>query len=124
VERRSGTSPSGQPLSFVPQTAGDAVHEVGNRSPRRCSRLATVPAHRRRGREGTYGGVLALSEQAIDWTDPSLLGLVIQDLAAQYAIQTESVLTSAIEAAVTTNKAVLSLTAASDVFLAAIARQR
>jgi hypothetical protein len=47
----------------------------------------------------TRGGVLALSEQEIDWTDPALLGLATQDLAEQYAVATDTVLTAAIVAA-------------------------
>lgn len=47
----------------------------------------------------TEGGVLSMSEQEIDWTDPALLGLAIQDLAESYAIATDTVLTAAIVAA-------------------------
>lgn len=72
--------------------------------------------------KGTYGGVLALSEQEIDWTDPALLGLAIQDLAESYGIATDTVLTAAIvAAAVSGNKTILSLTAASADFIAALA---
>ncbi len=70
----------------------------------------------------TRGGVLSLSEQEIDWTDPQMLGLAIQDLAESYAIDTDTVLTAAIEAqADQASAVVLSLTAAPDVFLKAIA---
>lgn len=70
----------------------------------------------------TRGGVLALSEQEIDWTDPALLGLAIEDLAESYAIDTDTVLTAAIEAAVDEGtETILSLTAASDVFIQALA---
>ena len=72
--------------------------------------------------KGTYGGVLALSEQEIDWTEPAMLGLAIQDLAESYAIATDTVLTAAIEAQADQSSAVvLSLTAASDVLFKAIA---
>ncbi len=72
--------------------------------------------------KGTYGGVLSLSEQEIDWTEPAMLGLAIQDLAQSYAIATDTVLTAAIEAQADQSSAVvLSLTAASDVLFAAIA---
>jgi hypothetical protein len=47
----------------------------------------------------TRGGVLALSEQELDWTDPAMLGQAILDLARQYAITTDTVLTAAITAA-------------------------
>lgn len=70
----------------------------------------------------TYGGVLALSEQEIDWTDPAMLGLAVQDLAEQYGIVTDDVLCTAIETASTASvQTVLSLTAASDVFVKGIA---
>lgn len=72
--------------------------------------------------KGTYGGALSLSEQEQDWTDPALLGLAIQDLAQQYAIQTDTVLCSAIStAAIDGNETVLSLTASSSDFITAIA---
>ena len=73
----------------------------------------------------TNGGVLALSEQEIDWTDPAMLGLAIQDLAEQYAISSDTVLTAAISASAAlgtfANKTILSLTAASDALVPAIA---
>jgi len=70
----------------------------------------------------TRGGVLSLSEQEIDWTDPAMLGLAVQDLAESYAIDTDKVLTTAVETALTASvQTVCSLTAASDVFLKAVA---
>ena len=38
----------------------------------------------------TYGGYVNISRQDADWTQPSIMDLVISDLAAQYAIETES----------------------------------
>lgn len=70
----------------------------------------------------TRGGVLALSEQEIDWTDPALLGLAIQDLAESYAIDTDTVLTAAIVAAASdANETVLSLTCAASDLIPAVA---
>jgi HK97 family phage prohead protease len=37
----------------------------------------------------TFGGQATVSEQAIDWSDPAILNLVLQDLAGQYALATE-----------------------------------
>jgi phage head maturation protease len=37
----------------------------------------------------TFGGTVLLSEQVIDWSDPSMLTAVLQDLAGQYALATE-----------------------------------
>lgn len=70
----------------------------------------------------TRGGVLSLSEQEIDWTDPAMLGQAVVDLAQSYAIDTDTVLTAAIEAAVTEGtETVLSLTATLAQFVAGVA---
>lgn len=37
----------------------------------------------------TFGGQVTLSEQTIDWSDPSMLSAVLNDLAGQYALATE-----------------------------------
>lgn len=42
--------------------------------------------------KATYGGALRLSRQDIDWSDPSILGIVTSDLVKQYAEQTEAIL--------------------------------
>jgi HK97 family phage major capsid protein len=44
------------------------------------------------GNAVTYGGYVNVSRQDIDFAQPSMLDVVVQDLAAQYAIQTEAVL--------------------------------
>jgi len=49
--------------------------------------------------KATYGGTLALSEQEMNWTEPSQLGLALLDLTRQLAITTDGVLASAIETA-------------------------
>jgi HK97 family phage major capsid protein len=46
----------------------------------------------------TYGGYVNVSRQDIDFAQPSMLDVVVQDLAAQYAIQTEAVLGTLIQA--------------------------
>jgi hypothetical protein len=38
----------------------------------------------------TYGGYVNVSRQDIDWSQPAVMDLVINDLAAQYAIETET----------------------------------
>ena len=50
------------------------------------------------GNAVTYGGYVNVSRQDIDFSSPSMLDVVIQDLAAQYAIQTEAVLGTLINA--------------------------
>jgi HK97 family phage major capsid protein len=49
----------------------------------------------------TQGGFVTLTEQDIDWTDPSFYAILIEDLAQQYAIQTDTVLSAAIVTAAT-----------------------
>jgi hypothetical protein len=38
----------------------------------------------------TYGGYVNVSRQDVDWTQPQIMDIVINDLAAQYAIETET----------------------------------
>ena len=38
----------------------------------------------------TYGGYVNVSRQDVDWTVPAIMDIVINDLAAQYAIETEN----------------------------------
>jgi HK97 family phage major capsid protein len=49
----------------------------------------------------TYGGYVNVSRQDIDWTTPSIMDLVISDLAAQYGIVTEAALCAACVAGAT-----------------------
>jgi hypothetical protein len=49
------------------------------------------------GNAVTYGGYVNVSRQDIDFAQPSMLDVVVTDLAAQYAIQTEAVLGTLIQ---------------------------
>jgi len=49
------------------------------------------------GNAVTYGGYVNVSRQDIDFAQPSMLDVVVNDLAAQYAIQTEAVLGTLIQ---------------------------
>lgn len=49
----------------------------------------------------THGTVISLSEQDIDWTDPAMLDIVIEDMGESYAIDTESTACAAVQAAAT-----------------------
>jgi hypothetical protein len=69
----------------------------------------------------TKGGVLSLSEQEIDWTDPAMLELAVQDLAEQYAVDTDALLCAAIEAKITTNSTDVALDAGPQDFIEATA---
>jgi HK97 family phage major capsid protein len=50
----------------------------------------------------TYGGYVNVSRQNIDFSQPSVMDIIINDLAAQYAIETEAATAEAIEASATT----------------------
>jgi HK97 family phage major capsid protein len=50
------------------------------------------------GNAVTYGGYVNVSRQNIDFASPSMLDVVINDLAAQYAIQTEAALGTLLQA--------------------------
>jgi HK97 family phage major capsid protein len=54
------------------------------------TKLAVTPA--------TYGGYVNVSRQDIDWSQPQAMDIVISDLAAQYAIQTEKAACAALVA--------------------------
>ena len=49
----------------------------------------------------TYGGYVNVSRQNIDWSAPNIMDIVVNDLAAQYAITTEQVTCAALEAVAT-----------------------
>ena len=49
----------------------------------------------------TYGGYVNVSRQNIDWSQPAIMDLVINDLAAVYAQETEKALCVAVDAATT-----------------------
>ena len=63
----------------------------------------------------TYGGYVTLSEQDVDFTDPSALALVIDDLARQYALATETAACDAVLNTVGTNTPVADWTDPQDV---------
>jgi len=41
--------------------------------------------------KATYGGYVNISEQDLDWTDPAVLGLILEDMGRIYATTTENV---------------------------------
>lgn len=49
----------------------------------------------------TYGGYVQLSEQDLDWTDPAVLSIVLDDLARVYAQQTDNAAADALVAGAT-----------------------
>jgi HK97 family phage major capsid protein len=50
----------------------------------------------------TYGGYVNVSRQNIDWSSPQIFDIIVNDLAAQYAIATEEALADAIAGVATT----------------------
>ncbi len=46
--------------------------------------------------KGTYGGYVSISEQDMDWTDPAVVGLVLDDMARIYANTTDNVAADAL----------------------------
>ena len=55
--------------------------------------------------KGTYGGYVTLSEQAIDWTTPEVIGLLLDDMGRIYANQTDNVAADALVAGATSTNA-------------------
>lgn len=62
--------------------------------------------------KNTYGGYVTISEQDLDWTDPNILALVLDDMGRIYANQTDDVAADALRtgATVTSNFASASAT--------------
>jgi HK97 family phage major capsid protein len=54
------------------------------------------------GNAKTYGGYVNVSRQSIDFTQPGILDIIITDLAAQYAIETEAATAAALASTTTT----------------------
>jgi hypothetical protein len=52
--------------------------------------------------KNTYGGYVTISEQDLDWTDPAVLSLVLDDMGRIYANQTDDVAADALVAGATT----------------------
>jgi hypothetical protein len=54
----------------------------------------------------TYGGYVNVSRQDIDFSSPGIMDIIINDLAAQYAIQTEAAAFTTFDAAATAGTAI------------------
>ena len=54
--------------------------------------------------KATYGGYVTISEQDLDWTDPNVLSLVLDDMSRIYANQTDDVAADALVAGATTTR--------------------
>jgi len=71
----------------------------------------------------TAGGYVDLSEQDVDFTDPSALQLVIEQLGKAYALHTEGIATAALEAGVTVEDEIADWTSADEVITAVFTAQ-
>jgi HK97 family phage major capsid protein len=68
----------------------------------------------------TYGGYVNVSRQDIDWSVPQIMDLVVQDLAGEYAIETETVTATALKAAATAQTPALTATSTAAEVTAAV----
>lgn len=64
--------------------------------------------------KATYGGYATISEQDLDWSDPSVLGLLLDDMARIYANKTDDVAADALLAGVTQSAVLTDPTSASE----------
>jgi HK97 family phage major capsid protein len=103
-----GTSPVSSPTFHRPKvtqhtavgiqgTAGSAAS--ANEKVELESQKMTIT--RLDGKVDTYGGYVNVSRQNIDFSNPSILDTIVNDLAANYAIETEAVFAAAVAAAAT-----------------------
>lgn len=72
------------------------------------------------GTAATYGGYVNVSRQDIDWSTPGIMDIVVSDLAAQYAIQTEQAASTAFAAAATAGSTLVTGTNTADQISAAL----
>jgi len=54
--------------------------------------------------KNTYGGYVTISEQDLDWTDPNVLSLILDDMARIYANQTDDVAADALVSGASTTQ--------------------
>lgn len=64
--------------------------------------------------KGTYGGYVTISEQDLDWTDPAVLSLVLDDMGRIYANTTDNVAADALLAGQTQTQVLTDPTSASE----------
>jgi HK97 family phage prohead protease len=60
--------------------------------------------------KAVYGGYVKLSEEDIDWSEPSVLSALVDDMAREYAKQTEDAVEAALKAGITTTRAAFDVT--------------
>ncbi len=60
--------------------------------------------------KAVYGGYVKLSEEDIDWSEPSVLSALVDDMAREYAKQTEDAVEAALKSGITTTRAAFDVT--------------
>jgi len=60
--------------------------------------------------KAVYGGYVKLSEEDIDWSEPEVLGALVDDMAREYAKQTEDAVEAALKSGITTTRAAFDVT--------------
>ena len=102
-----GTSPVSSPTFYRPKvTQHTAVGIQGTAGSGGANEKTELESQkmlitRLTGTVNTYGGYVNVSKQNIDFSNPGILDTVVNDLAGQYAIETEAVFAAAVAAAAT-----------------------
>jgi HK97 family phage prohead protease len=60
--------------------------------------------------KAVYGGYVKLSEEDIDWSEPEVLGALVDDMSREYGKQTEDAVEAALKAGITTTRAAFDVT--------------
>lgn len=103
-----GTNPVSAPTFYRPKVTGHTAVGIqgtagsaasANEKTELESQKMTIT--RLTGHIDTYGGYVNVSKQNIDFSNPSILDTVVNDLAANFAIETEAVFAAAVAAAAT-----------------------
>ncbi len=109
----------GQQFTRPRVTGGTQVNVQTNQFDEVASRKMTIAAD---GLDKSrLAGYVGVSERVIDWSDPTFVEAIYEDLAAAYGATTEQLACAAVAAAITTNTVTLSLTADSDAITLAVA---
>lgn len=103
-----GTAPVSSPTFHRPKVTGHTAVGIQGTAGSAASANEKVELESQKmtitrldGKVDTYGGYVNVSRQNIDFSNPSILDTIVNDLAANYAIETEAVFAAAVAAAAT-----------------------